>query len=89
MGLPPPPPPPPPPNCLNRKLVIKKTEHKKVQDNGFKPPTLSDLLSMKSILKKVEVKKKEVSKELSIDDDTNENAHDFSIFRNRIMNIFK
>ena len=90
---PPPPPPPPPSGCLNkglnRPLVIRKSTNKKIKDNGFKPPSLSDLLSMKSILKKVEVEKKEISKELSIDDDTNENAQDFNIFKNRIMKIFQ
>lgn len=91
-GPPPPPPPPPPPMMKTHTIVIKKGQkNTKQPQNTPKPPSLSDILNMKSLLKKTppEEVKQPV---LSIDDEDNDDdcntTTPFSIFKNRLMSIF-
>ena len=88
---PPPPPPPPPPSFKVHKLVIpKKTAlvtSKKQQ--SAKPPSLSEILKMRTMLKPAQIN--EESKrhtEISLDDDTDEDPQSvFNIFKQRLLNV--
>lgn len=88
-GPPPPPPPPPPPMMKTHTIVIKKGTKNTQNTPKPKPPSLSDILNMKSLLKKTPPE--EVNPPvLSIDDEDNDDdtTTSFSIFKNRLMSIF-
>lgn len=90
----PPPPPPPLPTFKVHKLVIPKkststTASVSKKDQSAKPPSLSEILKMRNMLKPAQVNEETKKQaEVSIDDDeTDDPQCVFSIFKQRLLNV--